>query len=145
MSIVTLYDSDSTEMRCMRLIERHAPRLMREGGGALSREVDGGERKVVTWRARSRILTLRRDGYSPTEIGEAVGFSEMTIYRVCHKAGVGWRKRCGISARMIAKIFELRAEGWPVRVIAAKVGCSVSAVDHRVRKWRKAAEAAAAR
>ena len=92
--IATFYD-ESPATRIMRLVERHCPRLMREGGGSLRRECETSIRvyrnnwKRVTKEERALILALGREGMPRKQIcAEAKGVSQTSVYRILESAGV---------------------------------------------------------
>lgn len=70
-----LDDGESSIQRCLRLIETHAPRFMKIGGGYLRQE---RERKTIGAEAKRRIVELRLQGMSVSEIARTVGFAKCT-------------------------------------------------------------------
>lgn len=100
--ISTLAD-DSTASRILSLIERHAPRLMRAGGGALSQECGGKPmaekdhgnmrlRRSIAAERRQRIVELARSGcVSRKEIQFATGAAQSVVHKTLKAAGVDIR------------------------------------------------------
>ena len=94
--IATFYD-ESPATRIMRLVERHCPRLMREGGGALSADCtprgsqfgDTGAWLRVTPEQRSHILALGRAGLmTRRQIREATGATQSSVYKILDAEGI---------------------------------------------------------
>lgn len=73
---------DTTASRCLDLIARHAPRLMREGGGAI--EEDRKTNKLSRKTIRS-IVNLRQTGLTIAAIGEQLGISRSAVQVHCAK------------------------------------------------------------
>ena len=79
------YNDQSTASRMLDLVARHCPRLMRQGGGALSKEElhdkdanKGGPR--ISAETRARILAIARQGkLSPTQIARECGTTQSTV------------------------------------------------------------------
>lgn len=79
------YNDDSTASRMLDLVYRHAPRLIRCGGGALSREEirsldanKGGPR--ISAETRAKILAVAREGkLSATAIARQCGTTQSTV------------------------------------------------------------------
>ena len=88
--IANLYNDDSIATRMLSLIERCAPKLMRSGGGALSREQSQIEhRPRMSPDQRETALRLARTGrYTGTEIAGMVGTSQSAICKLLAKHGV---------------------------------------------------------
>ena len=90
--IQTLDAPENTMARMIKLIERHAPRFMRCGGGAVGGNGMEKERirKVrITDRQRVDILALARTGeYSPLQIERLVDVPAYAVARLCRKHGV---------------------------------------------------------
>lgn len=81
-----IYDSDgTTASRCLALIARHAPRLMREGGGAVHGEqLRPSSRRMGRALARSKrreIVALARRGLKRWKIASELGVSRSTVTR----------------------------------------------------------------
>jgi hypothetical protein len=80
------YGSDgSTAARCLSLIARHAPRLMREGGGAVHAEqLRPSQRRMgraLATAKRREIMALHRQGKPRHVIAAEVGVSRSTVTR----------------------------------------------------------------
>lgn len=66
---------------CLRLIERHAPVLMRAGAGKL--EKDRAPRQWISPEQRERVVTLKREGkLTLTEIARQVNLSPAMAYKI---------------------------------------------------------------
>ena len=75
----------STASICLDLIFRHAPRLMREGGGPI--EEDRKTNKLSTQTIEA-ILKRRKSGMPVSAIGKELGVSRAAIQVHCRKHGV---------------------------------------------------------
>jgi DNA-binding NarL/FixJ family response regulator len=126
--------SDTTAQRCLELIARHAPRLMKAGGGALS----GDGRSFLTATHRRQIVALRRAGWKTNDIAARMKVSAPTVSRICYAAGLVFRPR-RLTPGQLAEIARLRALGWTCARIADAVGCAASTVEYRLRMGRLAA------
>jgi DNA-binding NarL/FixJ family response regulator len=73
---------DTTASRCLDLIARHAPRLMREGGGRIEedRQTNKLSRKTI-----NAIIALRKTGMRIDAIGEQLGVSRSAVQVHCSK------------------------------------------------------------
>ena len=73
---------DTTASRCLDLIARHAPRLMREGGGRIEedRQTNKLSKKTI-----AKIVALRQQGLTLLAISEAIGFSKSAVQVHCSK------------------------------------------------------------
>lgn len=121
---------DTVAARCLALVERYAPALMKAGGGGLEQARPLAGRRL-SWHARQRIVTYRKNGKPVTEIAEICGVSQATVSKICRKAGIATRRRVWcLSPQVVARMHELRRQGLTFQSIAESVGCSVSAV-HR--------------
>lgn len=85
---------DTVAYRCLRMIEIHAPRLMRIGGGPISAEVtykDGvrAPKNVSTLEQRAQVAELiKRGDLTPTEIARKVGVYSQLVHRMSRRMGV---------------------------------------------------------
>jgi len=72
--------SDTTASRCLDLIARHAPRLMREGGGRIEsdRQTNKLSKKTI-----AKIVALRKTGMTLEAIAESIGFSKSAVQVHC--------------------------------------------------------------
>jgi hypothetical protein len=84
------------------MIERHCPRLMRQGGGALSRDCalrtrsdgstqwdDMGRWRRVTPEQRAHIIGLGRAGLmTRRQIREATGATQSSVYKILDAEGI---------------------------------------------------------
>jgi DNA invertase Pin-like site-specific DNA recombinase len=73
---------DTTASRCLDLIARHAPRLMREGGGRIEedRKTNKLSKKTI-----EKIVALRKTGMTLEAIAESIGFSKSAVQVHCSK------------------------------------------------------------
>lgn len=71
---------DTTASRCLDLIARHAPRLMREGGGRIesNRKTNKLSRKTI-----KSIIDLRKTGMTIAAIGEQLDISRSAVQVHC--------------------------------------------------------------
>jgi DNA invertase Pin-like site-specific DNA recombinase len=84
--MISLHESeDRTVRNCLALIERHAPRLMREGGGAI-------EGTYSTPEYRAAVVRRRVEGVRTAVVAAEFGVDEWTVKRWCREAGVKLRK-----------------------------------------------------
>ena len=73
---------------CISLIERHAPRLMREGGGA----IEGDKNQfVVTSKHIAKMVEMYSRGIKSTEIASKIGCSKPTVTKYLRMNGMGTR------------------------------------------------------
>lgn len=90
----TLFDYESAGARMLRLIEIHAPRLMRIGGGALSGEgyFRGNTKRpklVSSIDQRKEVAGLIQEGrLTASEIAVKVGVYNQLVHRMAKRAGV---------------------------------------------------------
>ena len=70
--------SDTTASRCLELVQRHCPRLMREGGGRIE-----SYRKTnkMTQEDIDEIIALKNKNMKPIEIAIETGFSISSVKR----------------------------------------------------------------
>ena len=70
--------ADTTASRCLELVQRHCPRLMREGGGRIE-----SYRKTnkITQADIDEIVNLRRKNIKALTIAIETGFSISTVNR----------------------------------------------------------------
>jgi hypothetical protein len=73
---------DTTASRCLDMVARHAPRLMREGGGMIEedRQTNKLSKKTI-----EKIVALRQQGLTLLAISEAIGFSKSAVQVHCSK------------------------------------------------------------
>lgn len=123
-------DPSETAQRCIDLIARHAPRLMRAGGGGLTREI--GVVCHVSPEMEREIVRRRQAEATYDEIGAALGFSASVVRRVCYGAGLPKRNRGRrrISVECAREMRRRRAAGESAKDVARALGLSVSAVQH---------------
>jgi predicted transcriptional regulator len=64
------------------MVARHAPRLMREGGGRIEedRQTNKLSKKTI-----EKIVALRQQGLTLLAISEAIGFSKSAVQVHCSK------------------------------------------------------------
>jgi len=75
----------STASICLDLIFRHAPRLMREGGGSIEEDRKTNKLSAATVEA---ILRRRKSGMPIKQIGAELGVSRAAIQVHCRKHNV---------------------------------------------------------
>lgn len=84
-----LDDGESSIQRCMRLIETHAPRFMKIGGGSISGQDGQIMRKKprkTTPEERAQILEMARSGkYHQCAIARAVGVSQSSVWHILRR------------------------------------------------------------
>jgi hypothetical protein len=99
---IATFADESAATRIMRMIERHCPRLMRTGGGALSRDCalrtrsdgstqwdDMGRWRRVTPEQRAHIIGLGRAGLmTRRQIREATGATQSSVYKILDAEGI---------------------------------------------------------
>jgi len=70
--------ADTTASRCLELVQRHCPRLMREGGGRIE-----SYRKTnkITQADIDEIISLRKKNMNALAIAIETGFSISTVKR----------------------------------------------------------------
>ncbi len=73
---------DTTASRCLDMVARHAPRLMREGGGMIEedRKTNKLSRKTI-----NAIIALRKTGMRIDSIGERLGVSRSAVQVHCKR------------------------------------------------------------
>jgi predicted ArsR family transcriptional regulator len=73
---------DTTASRCLDMVARHAPRLMREGGGMIEedRKTNKLSRKTI-----NAIIALRKTGMRIDAIGEQLGVSRSAVQVHCKR------------------------------------------------------------
>jgi|694.fasta_scaffold19494_12 DNA invertase Pin-like site-specific DNA recombinase len=73
---------DTTASRCLDMVARHAPRLMREGGGMIEedRKTNKLSRKTI-----NSIIALRKTGMRIDSIGERLGVSRSAVQVHCKR------------------------------------------------------------
>lgn len=129
-----IIDGDETARRCLDLIARHGPRLMREGGGigGLSREIAA---RAVDAGVVARVTRMRRLGLSFDEIAAETGHHRSTVARVCREAGLrGPRARRAITPEMAQRLRDYVGAGKQPNEIAQALGISRSAASKRVKE-----------
>lgn len=81
-----LTDEGSPFARCLAMIERHAPRLMVVGGGALIQEVPGSGRRISSECRQSIMAALRASGGTEfVPIAKANGVARSTVCKIWQK------------------------------------------------------------
>lgn len=80
-------DADESPFtRCLNMIERHAPRLMIAGGGALIQEVPGSGRRISSECRQSIMAALRASGGTEfVPIAKANGVARSTVCKIWQK------------------------------------------------------------
>ncbi len=87
---IATFADESAATRIMRMIERHCPRLMRQGGGALSREtMDCATRIRTKPELVARIVALgSQQRLNVTEIAREVGSTQSVVFKILAKHGL---------------------------------------------------------
>ena len=89
-------DNPNPFAECLRLIETYAPRMMRVGGGGITRQQvhHNDNPRAMTRTKAARVLELAREGsYSQTEIALAVGCTQSGVskllaqHKTCQRDG----------------------------------------------------------
>jgi AraC-like DNA-binding protein len=128
--IYHLFDTDTTAQRCLDLIARRAPAMMRMGGGPLEQEC---KRNTITRDERRLVVRLRKRKVSPAVIARRAGMSVMSVWKICRAAGLSRPRSKNLSAEKLARMVERRAAGWSLDRIAAEAGCSIATAERRTR------------
>jgi hypothetical protein len=102
-------EGSTTARRCLDLIERHAPRMMRLGGGAMGVRKELPPARRLTDADRARIVSAAALGGSMNSVVRATGWSWATVVRVLRLAGVV-RRDCRAGRKSPRKIAPPRAE-----------------------------------
>lgn len=119
---------------CIGLIERHAPRLMREGGGSL-----GGDKEmfIVTPAHVAEIIKLYHLGLKTTQIAEKIGCSKPTVSKYLRANGLKGRAPYNrtnvVTQAVIDRMMKLHSEGLNMTRISQKLGFSIPTVSKYVR------------
>lgn len=87
---IAIYDRDSIAERCLALIEKHAPRFMRCGGGSLPRDQQRMQKENrLRPEQKARIIELGRAGLlTGTEIAREVGATQSSTHKLLRKHGL---------------------------------------------------------
>lgn len=87
-----LEDNESPASRMLRMIENHAPRLMRTGGGAICGSdyiITRKPGKPITPKQRARIIKLAQTGqHYQTSIARIVGVSQSSVWHLLKRVGI---------------------------------------------------------
>lgn len=87
-----LDDNESPVSRMIRMIEVHAPRLMRTGGGSIcgsDRQITRKPSAPITPRQRARIIKLAQTGqHHQTAIARIVGVSQSSVWHLLKRVGI---------------------------------------------------------
>lgn len=121
--------ADGVAARCLSLIERHAPRLMRVGFGVVETEQKNSGRRM-TDDERQEVLARRRAGWSLAMIADRTGWSQPTLSKVCRMAGLRHQSRAvpALTGEMRREIRRRRRLGHPVRRVAEDLGVSIGSI-----------------
>ena len=119
-----MYNINSLD-NCLSLIERHAPRLLREGGGSLI-----GDKEMFTVQPEhvAKILELYHRGVKSRHIAQEIGCSVPTVSKYLRMNGIKGRRPLNqiyiVTPEHITRILELHAQGWSQSKISQEVGFS---------------------
>lgn len=84
------YNDRSGIANLLDMIERHAPKLMRQGGGALSREAgDGSAPARITEQQRRQVIALTREGRMRKDVAARTGVSKSMVCKIVDDAQKG--------------------------------------------------------
>lgn len=84
----SIYESSNdTAAACLHLVRKYGPKLMRAGGGTLSRE-NKHPRRTLSWNQKQRVLKLAREGKTQPEITEITGISQPSVWKIVRNAGL---------------------------------------------------------
>ena len=86
MNLCTLQD-ESSAARCLSLIERHATRMMKMGGGRLVKDHPNMQHPL-TEEGRAQIIALAATADTVSAIASATGWSGATVRKVLNYAGL---------------------------------------------------------
>ena len=86
MNLCTLQD-ESSAARCLSLIERHATRMIKMGGGRLATEYPNMQHPL-TDDGRAQIIALAATAETVSEIAAGTGWSGATVRKVLNRAGL---------------------------------------------------------
>lgn len=86
MNLCTLQD-ESSAARCLSLIERHAARMIKMGGGRLVRDHPNMQHPL-TEEGRLQIIALSATADTVSAIAAATGWSGATVRKVLNYAGL---------------------------------------------------------
>jgi DNA invertase Pin-like site-specific DNA recombinase len=136
MNLCTLQD-ESSAARCLSLIERNAPRMMKTGGGRLVTDQPNVQHPL-TEEGRLQIIALAATADTVLAIAAATGWSGATVRKVLNYAGLptpylrqtGLKKGAPVKLRGSKqhRVEELINKLMPSSQIAHDVGCSYSTV-----------------
>jgi len=93
-----LDDNESPIRRMINLIETHAPRLMKTGGGlgVVSEQKRTKPARATTPEERRMVLSMAKTGlYNKSEIARTVGLSQSATWHILENAGLRLRTKDG--------------------------------------------------
>lgn len=102
MQFFTAESESDTARAMLEMVRRGCVRLMRQGGGALPKETPTGTVLRLSPEQRSRLVSLMRSGFTPTQAAEVVGCSQATASKVRKAAGLGAAPRVGRRVEVVA-------------------------------------------
>ena len=116
-----MYNTNSLE-NCINLIERHAPRLLRQGGGAL---IGDKQMFVVTKQTISDIIRLYKEGVKSSVIAKQLGCSKPTVskYLRINKIRASYLRPAmlTVTPEAVAEMIKLHNQGENLTSIAQKL------------------------
>jgi hypothetical protein len=80
--------ADSPARACLAMIERHAPRLMRSGGGSLGAVCVPRRWSRLNQEMRARVLAKVAEGLSRHKVAAVCGVAPSSVTRICNAAGI---------------------------------------------------------
>lgn len=121
-----LFDESPTS-RCLSLIARCAPRMMKAGGGALSQEMDESHANPVSPKEARRFLKMAQSGMSSRKIAREVGRTQPCVIKHLRRLGFATPWFADATKRRTA-ILKLKHAGKGATEIAQACGMRVSRV-----------------
>lgn len=110
-----------------------------EGAGPmLKKKKRKSQRVIVRPEDGKKIIEMRKDRKSYSEIVETVGYSKHIVSNYCVEHGMGGRKRKRkIDPEIAARMYD---DGYSYKNIAERFGCTADAVCKALQIWRLAHE-----
>ena len=110
-----------------------------EGAGPmLKKKKRKSQRVIVRPEDGKKIIEMRKDRKSYSEIVESVGYSQHVVSNYCIEHGMGGRQRKRkIDPEIAARMYD---DGYSYKNIAERFGCTADAVCKALQIWRLAHE-----
>lgn len=119
-AFVSTLNDESVAYRCLSLIERHCPRLMRAGGGPLEQD-NPNYHTPVSLVERTEIRRMLNDGKTVPEMCRALNRSQNAVNCAIRKMGLKTPRQLQL-ARERLRVARLLRRGFSIRVTAGKTG-----------------------